>query len=189
MFSLSANTQAPVPERTFWTVCWDKSGLPILPSDTPPHKHRDKTCTNPVEPDYNRPYLRVYIADSVVSNGNLTDTVGAMYWVNDQLGFELFQLGTIFEFDIHVMNDRRISTLLGIGHPLKLGNRLVGQATLLGKVHKMVIAHELLHAVGLAHDVSDRTSIMYPYYIADAQPVLKAADKAAILEKYGRRNR
>lgn len=168
-------------ERTFWTVCWDEHGYPEIESDRWPHA---LDCDNKLSVNYGKPQLKVHVTDELVRAGNTLAVVAAVHWVNAQLEYDLFLLSDVYDFDIIVGQMPKYGSLLGIGFPHVIRGRVYGSVNLFGRVDKFTVAHELLHALGMAHDVFNRDSIMYPYHIDNHEFKLTNADRQAILRRY-----
>lgn len=156
-----AKTQSP-PERVFWEMCFDEDGQPLLPSDSPPHK-ANPDCEKTFTLKFPSLPIHVRIADG--SEAALPYVLGSLESWNRAVGFELFALAQLdSEVDIVIFKEGAHPFLAGKAWPMLVDGEVKSVVFLYNDYWKKTdtIMHELGHAIGLAHDVDDEFSIMYP---------------------------
>lgn len=167
-------------ERTLWRTCWDATGDSDLPSDTPPHAD---PCPDWEYIKYENLPIRVKLDDNAVAD--VVDLHNAVNAWNGAVGFQLLAIThSKFAWDIYVQRELPFIWLAGLAGIRKDGANVRGEVWLNGDQDTHVIAHELGHTLGVAHDVKDKGSLMYPYI---GGTVIRDEDARALRWLYGKR--
>lgn len=190
VFAFSCVTAAPrdddfpaiAAERTLWPVCWTDDGEPRLPPDELPHAPE---CAAWEYPKYATLPVRVAVTGNSLHAELMRQQVDrAIDTWNTAVGFELLAVAQPGgRVDISVQSLPMLPWLGGMANLTKTGGRLRTLVQVNGKQAQFVLTHEVGHALGLAHDIDDKLSVMHPHDPA-TQPTLD--DARALRWLYGK---
>lgn len=167
-------------EAGFMNVCWMRDGRADYSSPT--------ICSNPEEILFTRERIPLSVY-SAFSDHNLTESIN---WINSELGCDIFRFTASSSHpDVRVYLAVALSSGASIhgatSHLRLAGGRIVAniETYMLSSDWSIqyTLEHELLHAVGLAHDDFDY-SVMQPNTRRSMTYHITAHDRRILRERY-----